>query len=113
MRSMYLSVLAERPHAFKQLWGGTFCEGIITPPPLTLNMRGTASHESVVKVNKQKNLNFWSRPSEPCVWDVIDLPELTKRALLVSRMPIAMQWIVRGQPAEDLRLLNITGDSDE
>ncbi len=52
MRSMCLSLLAERPHAFKQFWGGTFCEGIITPPRLTLNMRGTASVKSVVKVNR-------------------------------------------------------------
>jgi hypothetical protein len=52
MRSMCLSLLAERPHAFKQFWGGTFCEGIITPPLLTLNMRDTEEHGSGVKVNK-------------------------------------------------------------
>lgn len=79
MRRMCLSLLAERPHAFEQywrvtfrqferseetegdrqkfIWGGTVvrrqkCEGIITPPLLTLNMRGTASVKSVVKVNR-------------------------------------------------------------
>ena len=52
MRSMCLSLLAERPHAFKQFWGGTFCEGIITPPLLTLNMRDTEEHGSGVKVNR-------------------------------------------------------------
>jgi len=80
MRSMCLSLLAERPHAFKQFWGGTFCEGIITPPLLTLNMRGTASRKSVVKVNKQIGLFQWTSPEivvptiqwwgyrAPCEW---------------------------------------------
>ena len=74
MRSMCLSVLAERPHAFKQFWGGTFCEGIITPPLLTLNMRGTASMKRVVKVNKQLTLGWFVKTEieEPNVWDVCD-----------------------------------------
>jgi len=59
------------------------------------------------------SLAWWGTTIEPNVWDVIPNLQLTKTSVLVSRMPIAAQWIIRGDAERDLRLVNITSEGTE
>lgn len=56
-------------------------------------------------------LSWWMTTDEPNVWDVIPLWDFNKTTVLISRMPIDAQWILRGDAERDLRLVNISSEA--
>ena len=57
------------------------------------------------------SLSWWVPTDEPNMWDVIPRYNLTKTCVLISRMPINAQWIIRGDAERDLRLVNISSEA--
>lgn len=57
------------------------------------------------------SLSWWMPTDEPNVWDVIPLWDFNKTCVLISRMPIEAQWIIRGEAEKDLRLVNISSEA--